>query len=101
MDPARLDELDQAYSYLDEIARGDVDAFIAEKQEWKLYSGAPVYLIERRDLMLAFVIAAEPDADTVVIVALGCTLRSTHTGQEFWLHVVEPRLGALFVERAK
>jgi hypothetical protein len=95
VDPARLDELDRAYWYLDEIAQGDVDAFVATKLEWKAFDGTPVYLVELGGFMLAFAVAEDSRLVTPVIVALACGLRENADLNAFWGEVVLPRLQAI------
>jgi hypothetical protein len=95
VDPERLDELDRAYWFLDEVARGDVDAFVATKQEWKLHAGIPVYLIELGGFMLAFAIAEDPDLAAPIVVAIACAPRDSIEAEAFWTSVVGPRVNAL------
>ena len=95
VDPERLDELDRAYWFLDEVARGDVDAFVATKREWKLHAGIPVYLIELGGFMLAFAVAEDADRAAPVVVAVACAPREAIEAEAFWTSVVAPRINAL------
>jgi hypothetical protein len=92
---SRLGEVYGAWWQLDKIAQGDVDAFVGTEREWKAFNGKLVYLIERGEFALFFVVAEDGRLNNPVIVALACGMRESDNLRRFWTNVILPRLQSL------
>lgn len=101
------------YNYLHEVADGDADEYVRNKQEWDMFGDTPIYVATANTVSYPFIVFAvagrsaqrfwwEHESDTVTATEgpPGCVVHALYCGYQvadldrLWIDIIDPRCRA-------